>query len=147
MALSAAVELETFDGQTHKNALTTGVAATIYEGSILVYLAAGKVTNTPANGLKFAGFAAETKTATDGGTIQAWRSGPIFIPNTAAALTDEGEMVYVDASDADNDPTAGTICGSPETTNDTAIGRCFRAEVGAGWWVDMDDKAVSVAAP
>ena len=146
MALSAGVELKTLDNQTRQSALTTGVGAEVYEGSILVTLAAGKATNTPAAGLKFAGFAAETKTATDGGTIAAWRKGPIFIPNTNAALTDEGETIYVDTSAADNDPRTGTTA-SGQTGNDTAIGRCYKAEAGVGWWVDMDDKAISVVAP
>lgn len=144
MALSAAVELKSMEAG--KNAVTTGVAATIYEGSILCYLAAGEVTNTPAVTLKFAGFAAETKTATDGGTIEAWRKGRVFVPNTGAALTDDGELLYVDGSAGDNDPTGAgvTVTGAPG--DDACIGQIFRVEVGVGWWVDMDIKPVLLAA-
>lgn len=146
MALTGPVEIKFFEGTSRKMAKTSAVADTIYAGSVLSVAAAGGVTNTPADVLTSAGLAAETKTVAIGDTLQVWYAGIAFIPNAAAALTDEGVMLYVDQSAASNDPSVGLVV-SAQSAHDYPFGRIVRASVGVGWYVDLADRAISQVAP
>src|SRR5690348_9791484 len=96
-------------GNLRRREIAAGIATTYYPGTGLWYLAAGKVTNVPAAGLKFAGFVGEGKVisaadVTAGVRIVVILPEQILIPYTGAAQTDEGEFLYVDISAASNNP-------------------------------------------
>ena len=133
-------------GDPKTEGLTAGVAGTYLQGSIVVYLAAGKITRVPASGLKRAGIVAETTVissddVTNGKKVRVHTGGWHRLPTASAAATDEGELVYINAG-APSDNPADLRAQGAGSTGDQAFGR-VKLNDGTYNWVDIED----VAAP
>ena len=104
-------------------------ADTYYKGASVITQSNGRaVVQAGASGYRFAGFATYDQVATaQGDLIQVRRPDRVFLPGSAAVLTDNGAPLYASADDETFSVTA---------TNGTDIGYCYEVVVGEGWWVE-----------
>lgn len=123
-----------------------GVVDTFYDGGVSFILAAGRVTpvNTAA-GLQPLGLnlGQVTTTATSGQTVKVAYDGVHLINYTTPALTDEGDLLCVDASTL-SDNTADMDTGL-SATGDTKFGFILKLDsTSTGCWVNIGRKAIAV---
>ena len=129
----------------HRGAITwfrrpvSGVADTYYKGAVCSYLAAGKITPVSAASLPMAGFATTTPSGavTTSDRVEVF-GGEVLIPWGSAAQTDEGTLIYIDVSEASDNPADLDAAAATPGTNDVAIGMCVEfVSSTLGGWADM----------
>ena len=113
----------------HTYSVPINAADTVYKGASVIVQANGRsVVQASASGFRFAGFATYDQVATaQGDLIQVRWPDRVFLPGSAAVLTDNGAPVYAITDDE---------IFSVTSTNGTAIGYCYQVVVGEGWWVE-----------
>ena len=113
----------------HTYSVPVNAADTFYKGASVIVQSNGRsVVQAGASGFRFAGFATYDQVATaQGDLIQVRWPDRVFLPGSAAVLTDNGAPVYASADDETFSVTA---------TNGTDIGYCYQVVIGEGWWVE-----------